>query len=135
MNKKLASLTLAGAVMLSVPVSTTFAASDDGKQEGTYDYDTDTYTETIDGEEVENDSDVNPLVFELAGGGTWEHGFIGLKEVYSYYDHQTKIHRASTSNHRATDRSAWIMGGNGTAKSTIAQSGWGNKANWSTLPL
>lgn len=133
MKKKLASLSLAG-VLLIVPLSTSIAATEVGVdntiRQGTYNYDTNTYSETINGTPVRDG--IKALVSESAGGGSWDHGFIGIKSVYSDYNHTGKTHRSSASNFRSTDRAPWKSKYGGWTYASIAQSLWGNKANWNT---
>ncbi|QKG84708.1 bacteriocin [Kroppenstedtia pulmonis] len=49
------------------------------------------------GVELKN-SDVTPFASKKVGGGVWEYGTYkegGIKTVYSYYWHPTKVHGAS----------------------------------------
>ena len=57
MKKKLVALSLAGALFI-VPLSTSFAATED-----------------------QVDNTISIFVTESAGGGTWKHGFVGIKQT------------------------------------------------------
>ncbi|MFB4212835.1 lactococcin 972 family bacteriocin [Shouchella sp. 1P09AA] len=96
-----------------------------------FNYDTGEYIFSYEGE--------NPIIGDgiglqshnpNAGGGTWYHGFNGIKDHFSRYDHKSWIHRASTSNSRHTDRGPWLGKNGGFSNSKIAQSATGNKAYW-----
>ncbi len=135
LKKTLASVLFAVALFV-LPVSTTLASSieggSDGINQGTFDYDTNTYTEIINDRFIGNDNSITPLTTEYVGGGKWEHGFIGIEWVYSNYNHVEKTHKSSASNSIRTVDSGWKLKTDGWAKAKAAQTLWGNKANWNT---
>ena len=76
LKKTLASVLFAVALFV-LPVSTTLASSieggSDGINQGTFDYDTNTYTEIINDRFIGNDNSITPLTTEYVGGGKWDY--------------------------------------------------------------
>ncbi|MFB5198580.1 lactococcin 972 family bacteriocin [Neobacillus sp. KR4-4] len=112
MKKALIALTLCTA--LAAPV-TTFAL----------------YGDETAGGEVDVNSDYASSKTEIAGGGTWKHGFSGF-DVYSHYNHTSKTHRATVKNFSVTERDTWRSSSYGYSKAELPSTLIGNKAYWAT---
>lgn len=116
-------------LLLGIPLSTSEKVS--AKDSGGINLDP-YITESNKGSIGENPEDISLLSRGNGPDGGGYHSVVwGGDRHTSKYQHHTKTHRASASNHRGTTRSAWKSKGN-LASAWSYSSLWGNKANWAT---
>lgn len=90
-------------------------------QEGTYDYDTRLY--------YINDEIQSTRASESVGGGTWSHGFNGVK-LFSYYLHNKNKHSASCKSSNMKSFKTVVSSKKNWARCMIQSSLSGNKVKW-----